>query len=202
MIKGYTHILELDIDTWFANCQKRLRVEIERISVVESKDWKIKTTSDGRISSITHSTQRLHQIAFLRVWEPLRNEWVDRCLLEPIAEGADNNFAMILLVMYKGRYLVQAKGEPGNNTPGRVVITTTVQASYTNISMCLSGKVPFTELYYHHECKKLPIIQDGSHLLNKINEVCFIELQEELENIPEAFYWVTLEEIRSFAEKG
>lgn len=202
MIEGISQVLSVDIDTWFADCQKCLRVEIERIPAADNKDWKIETTSDGRPNKIVHRTERLHKITFLRAWEPPRNKWVDRCLLEPIAEGKNNFFAMVLLAKYKNKYLVQAKGEPGNNTPCRVALTTTVQASYVNISMNLEGNIPFTEFYYDPACRKFPILQDGAHLLNKINEVCLIELQEKIQDIPQRFYWATLAEIRKFAKRG
>ncbi len=191
-----------DIETWFSDCQKSLCMDIQRIAAADSKDWEITETPDGRPNEIAHHTKRFHKIAFLRVWEPLRKQWIDRCLLEPIAEGKDNNFAMAILTMHQEKYLLQAKAEPGNSTPGGVMLTTTVQASHTNISMSLSGEVPFTEFYNHPACRKFSIVQDGGQFLNKKNEVCLIELQEKPKNIPKSFYWATLAEIKNFASRG
>ena len=190
------------IDAWFADCQKSQGMVVEKIAAADSQDWKMTTTPDGRANNIEHYTGRLHKIVFLRAWEPLRKQWVDRCLLEPIAEGKSKSYAMILLAMCRGKYLVQAKGEPGNNTPNRVILTATVQASYASISMGLSGGVPFAELYDDPACRKVSIVQDGGQLFNKTNDICLIELQEEPQDMPERFYWVTLEEIKNFASRG
>jgi len=202
MIKEATEISAVNMQTWFTSCEKSLRVEIERIPVADSKEWQITTMSDGKPHSIEHVSNRLHKITFLRAWEPLRKQWVDRCLLEPVAEGRDKLFSIVLLAKYKEKYLVQAKGEPGNLTPNRVVITPTIQSSFTNMDMKLSGKVYFTELHKDPACKKFRIVQDGGQLLNKINELCFLELKKPLQDIPEHFYWATLAEIQHFAAKG
>jgi hypothetical protein len=200
MKKGYP--LMVDIETWFANCQKQLSVDIKEISVAENKDWKIIAENETSSRVIQHTTKRLHTITFLSAWDPLRQEWVDRCLLEPIPEGKDNRYAIVLLAKYQNKYLVQAKGEPGNRTPHHVALTTTVQTSYTNVSMGLCGEIPFLALYDEPTCKKFSIVQDGGQLLNKVNEVCLVELENELEDIPERYFWMTIKEIEHFANKG
>jgi hypothetical protein len=196
---NFTGIVHME--EWFADCAKRLHVVVEKISAAESKDWQMVYTEDGKQDYIAHSSGRIHKIVFLRVWEPLRNQWVDRCLLEPIAEGSDGAFSIILLVTHEDKYLVQAKGEPGNDTPYHVVLTPTVQTSFVNLDMKLSGNVYFAELYNHPECRKLRSIQDGGQLFNKIAELCVLDLKEKPSEIPADFYWATLEEIKYFAQK-
>ena len=197
---GFDGIAQME--EWFADCGERLDVIVEKISADESNDWKMVYTEDGKQDYIAHSSGRIHKIVFLRVWESLRNQWVDRCLLEPIAEGNDGVFSIILLACHEDKYLVQAKGEPGNNTPHHVVLTPTVQTSFVNLDMKLSGAIPFAELYHHPACKKLRGIQDGGQLFNKVAELCTLELEEKPAETPINFYWATLEEIKYFAQKG
>lgn len=192
----------VQMEEWFAECAKRLEIIVEKIPAAESNDWKMIYTEDGKENYIAHRSGRIHKIIFLRVWEPLRNQWVDRCLLEPIAEGPDGAFSIILLVSHEDKYLVQAKGEPGNDTPHHVVLTPTVQTSFVNLDMKLSGSIPFAEFYHHPACRKLRSIQDGGQLFNKVAELCVIDLKEKPTEIPANFYWATLEEIKHFAQKS
>lgn len=190
------------IETWFARCEKILHVLVKKIPMSSSEQWKMVYDQQGKPNYIGHSSERIHKIVFLRVWEPLRNMWVDRCLLEPIAEGEGGVYSMVLLARCGDKFLVQAKGEPGNNTPHRVVLAPTVQTSFTNINMKLSGNIPFVELYHHSACRKIKSIQDGGQLFNKISEVCVVDLEAEIEDLPHNYYWATMEEMKHFANKG
>ncbi len=191
----------IQAEEWFSHCEKVLHVLVKEISPADSEHWKMVYDEQGKADYIGHSTGRIHKIVFLRVWEPLRNMWIDRCLLEPIAEGEDGAYSMLLLARCKSKYLVQAKGEPGNNTPHRVVLTPTIQTSFTNLRMELSGKVDFIDLYYHTLCRKIKTIQDGGQLLNKITEVCVVDLDSEIDDLPHNFYWATIDEIRFFISR-
>jgi hypothetical protein len=197
---GFDRIAQME--EWFADCGERLNIIVKKILADESNDWQTVCTGEGKLDYIAHRSGRIHRIVFLRVWESLRREWVDRCLLEPIAEGQDGVFSIILLASYQDQYLVQAKGEPGNNTPHHVVLTPTVQTSFVNLDMKLSGDVLFAELYHHPACKKLLGIQDGGQLFNKVAQICTLELEEKPAETPANFYWATLEEIKYFAQKG
>lgn len=191
-----------DMESWFAGCEKNLSIKVENIPIADNLEWQVVTTPAGALNFIEHCTKRLHKIVSLRAWEPLRNKWVDRCLLEPISEGKNDIYSIIVLAVHQDKYLVQAKGEPGNNTPNRVVITSTVQSSFTNIAMSLSGRCYFTELYEDPTCVKFPIVQDGGQFLNKRNEVCVYHYKQMPKEVPANFYWATQEQITYFAKKG
>lgn len=202
LIEKNSGVATAAIELWFARCEKILHVLVKKMPASSSEHWKMVYDEQGKPSYIGHTSGRLHKIVFLRVWEPLRNMWVERCLLEPIGEGEDNTFSMLLLARCGNKFLVQAKGEPGNNTRNRVVLTPTIQTSFTNIHMKLSGEIPFVELYNHPACRKIKSIQDGGHLFNKVTDVCVVDLVSEIEDLPHNYYWATIEEIRHFVTKG
>lgn len=202
LIEINTAVKTTQIEAWFSRCEKILHVLVKKIPMSSSEHWKMVYDQQGKPSYIGHSSERIHRIVFLRVWEPLRNMWVDRCLLEPIPEGEGDAYSMVLLARCGNKFLVQAKGEPGNNTPHRVVLVPTVQTSFTNMHMKLSGKIPFAELYNYPSCRKIKSIQDGGQLFNKITNVCVVDLESEIEDLPHNYYWATIEEIRHFVNKG
>lgn len=202
LMKNPPHSLIHEMEAWFSKCTEHHSISFKKMPLEDNKDWKFTTTIDGKVDTIQHKTERMYKIVSLRAWEPLRNEWVDRCMIEPIPEGKNNVFSMVLLAIYDGKYLVQAKAEPGNNTPHRLVLTSTVQSSFVNLSMALSGRPPFVDFYDDPACVIFPIIQDGGQFLNKINDLCIIELKQPPKVIPDNFYWATLEQIAHFAKKG
>lgn len=198
----HTSSLDGTIEDWFARQQKLLAIRVDAISLSDAKDWQLKE-SGGRPDHIAHASGRYHRGVFLKAWDSLRNKWVERFLIAPIPpEKGEELYGVALLARYKGRFLVQAKAEPGNATPGHVQLTSTIHASYTNIEMKLSGEVAFTEMYNNPRCVQFIVSQDGAQLYLKKNKVCFLELTEEPKAIPDSFAWATIEEIQSLAERG
>lgn len=193
---------EDSVEKWFEEQQKALSIEVEEIALADAHDWKV-IEERSRPHHIGHMSGRFHRGVFLKAWDIVRNQWVERFLIAPIPpEGGEELYGVALLARHQGRYLVQAKAEPGNKTPGHVQLTSTIHASYTNIKMKLSGTVPFTWMYDDPHCVQFIISQDGAQLYLKNNKVCFLELSEEPKDIPQNFTWASIEEIRLFAQRG
>lgn len=189
-------------EEWFEEQKRRLSIEVEEITLADAHDWHI-VEEDSRPHHIGHKSGKFHRGVFLRAWDIVRNQWVERFLIAPIPpEGGEELYGVALMARYNGRYLVQAKAEPGNKTPGHVQLTSTIHASYANIRMKLSGTIPFTWMFDDPRCVQFIISQDGAQLYLKNNKVCFLDLVEEPKDIPENFTWATMEEIRSFAKQG
>jgi hypothetical protein len=190
------------IGDWFAEQKERLTIEVQEVALADMHDWQV-VEEAGRAHHIGHTSGRYHRGVFLKAWDTVRNEWIERFLIAPIPpDGARELYGVALLARYKDRYLVQAKAEPGNKTPGHVQVTSTIQASYTNITSQLSGKIPFTWMYEDPRCVQFEISQDGAQLYLKNNTVCFLELSEEPTEIPTNFAWATAADIRSLAKQG
>jgi hypothetical protein len=190
------------LEQWFEEQKQKLTIKVEEIALADAHDWKV-IDEEARPHHIGHASGKFHRGVFLKAWDIVRNQWVERFMIAPIPpEGGEELYGVALLARYKDRYLMQAKAEPGNATPGHVQLTSTIHASYTNIKMRLSGTVPFTWMYDDPRCAQFIISQDGAQLYLKNNKVCFLELSEEPKDIPENFAWATVEEIHSFAKQG
>jgi len=191
-----------NLKAWFSEQQKILAIEVKEVPMAEMKDWQI-ISQDGTPNYIGHVSGNYHRGVFLKAWDRVREDWIERFLIAPIPpKDGEVLYGVALMARYNDLYLVQAKAEPGNKTPGHVQITSTIHASYTNIKMQLSGTVPFTWMYDDPDCVQFVISQDGAQLYLKNNKVCFLELKEEPKDIPENYTWATLEEIFSFAKQG
>lgn len=191
-----------DFEKWFEEQKERLSIEVKEIPLVDMSDWSV-IEKDGKSNHIAHKSGKYHRGVFLKSWDIGRKEWVERFLLAPIPpKDGEELYGVALLARYKDKYLVQAKSEPGNGTPGHVQLTSTIHASYNNIKDKLSGTVPYTWMYDEPKCVHFIISQDGAQLYLKNNKVCFLELDEEPKDIPENFTWATKEEISFFAKKG
>jgi len=202
MIDQHTSGHANDIELWFANQQRTLAIDVKEVGLADMKDWSI-VEKDARPHYIGHRSGKYHRGLFLQAWDKGRGEWVERFLLAPIPPPqGEALYGVALLARYRGRYLLQAKAEPGNATPGHVQITSTIHASYTNIEMQLSGTVPFTWMYRDPRCVSFIISQDGAQLYLKNNKVCFLELSEDPGVIPDSFSWATPEELLAFASRG
>jgi hypothetical protein len=191
-----------NLEEWFADRKTALSIEVEEIAMIDSSDWVV-VEQDGQPRHIGHVSGNYHTGVFLRGWDIVRNAWIERFMIAPIsAEENQVLYGLALLARYKDRYLIQAKAEPGNNTPGHVLITSTVQASYINIKNKLSGDVPFTEMWDDPKNQKHEICLEGAQFYLKNNSVCFLELTEPPKDIPENYTWMTLEEIGSFVDRA
>jgi hypothetical protein len=179
---------------WFKKQQQELKIDVLEVGIDMITDWRM--TNEG----IKHISNNYHRSVFLKAWDRVRKTWVDRFLIAPILTK-DNLYGVALLAKRNNRYLVQAKAEPGNNTPNHVQLTSTIHASYGNIKNKLSGEVPFTWMYDDPRCIDVTVSQDGAQLYLKTNAVCYIEITEDID-IPDNYYWATREEIQDFASLG
>jgi len=182
------------MNEWFKQQQNILGIDVKEANLNDMNDWIL--TVDG----ITHKSGNYHKSVFLKSFDKVRNEYVDRFLIAPVL-NTDNLYGVALLAKKGDCYLVQAKAEPGNNTPNHVQLTSTIHSSYENIKNQLSGSVPFTWMYSDPRCISFVVSQDGAQLYLKNNKVCYIELSEDF-LIPDNYYWATLSEIEVLAERG
>ena len=187
---------------WFLAQQEALKINVKEIHLTDAHDWKL-MKKDDTDSYIGHVSGKYHRGVFLKAWDSIRNDWIERFMLAPIPpEKGEELYGVALLARYDGKYLVQAKSEPGNATPNHVQLTTTIQASYTNIEMQLSGVISYTWMYKDPRCVHFIVSQDGAQLYMKRNKVCFIDLTQDPEIVSDNFTWATIDDIRSFAAEG
>ncbi len=190
------------LEPWFKEMQESLAIEVVEVGLSGVEDWRIEEV-DGAPHHIGHVSGRYHRGVFLRAWDQARELWVERFLVSPIPpEQGEPIYGLALLARYGTRYLLQAKAEPGNATPGHVQLTTTIQASHTNIAAKLSGAIPFVYMFDDPKCRAFLVSQDGAQLYMKKNKVSVLELSQEPTDIPHNYAWATREDIRHFAAQG
>ena len=128
-------------------------------------------------------------------------QW-EQFFLQSTAPGRAHG--VVILAYYKDRFLVQAKAEPGNETPGKVVLTTTVQASYENLQQH-KGAIAFSEYITHPRVRTWEVPQDGGMFLHKHNNVGLLALKsdEMPQPLPTSrYYWATLNDILALTASG
>ena len=186
---------------WFNVQQNKLSIDVVEVPLTECVDWKI-FKKEGVVYGIHHISGKYHKGVFLKSFDLGRREFVERFLLAPIPDDKNSSlYGVVLMAKYNNKYLIQAKSEPGNPTLGHVQITSTIHSSYKNMEEELSGEVHFKWMYNDPNCYSFIVSQDGAQLYKKNNKVCFLELKEELKNVPDNFYWATKEEINLIGKK-
>ena len=100
------------------------------------------------------------------------------------------------------KYLVQAKAEPGNDTPGRVILAPTIQASASNMDLH-RDKIPFLDQLDLDSEDNRYIIQpkDGGRFFETNNLLAMQDVKRHKE-IPPNYIWATREAIRELQQKG
>ncbi|MPZ48147.1 MAG: hypothetical protein GEU75_02350 [Dehalococcoidia bacterium] len=125
-----------------------------------------------------------------------RRSWPSLFLIHPIAKP----HAEIALVYWQDaehelKFLVQAKEEPGSDTPGRILVTTTVQAGVERLR---GEDIPYAALVGEDS---FSVAQDPGMFFEKRNRIQTVRLTGQPE-IAGGYYAATLPELRAMAEQG
>lgn len=125
--------------------------------------------------------------------------WDQPMLEETGGEGA------VVLVKARGeeRFLIQAKAEPGNATPGCVLLAATIQASRANLERAHGGtRPPRAELLDGGLNLWLRLGQDGGRFFHKRNAFGIIEVDPRELTLNANERWCTRDELRSALLSG
>jgi hypothetical protein len=174
---------------WFSEERVKICTHSYIGNLSESNIWHNRDTCIGRLDNKFHRGVLVKSLEGAKV--------VDRFMIQSTSMG--NIHGMMILGSYRGRFLIQAKAEPGNRTPGRVVVTTTLQASLENLR---NNKIPYSELQSRSSyANSVDVPQDAAMLYEKVNRISCIELID-LPVIHEHFYLATRSEIFLLAHEG
>lgn len=175
---------------WFTEHQKKSQMKTEVIPLEESGEWKLQ--KDGTIS---RDDKAFYEGTIVRTSDGDKG-W-DALMLR--STGTHETHGVILLAKYRNKYLIQAKREPGNNTPGCVVLTSTIQASHENLRR--NKSLPYVELIDRVPDFSVRVPQDAGMLYHKCNEFRLVVLRKK-PAVYEGFYLATLKEIGTLAKQG
>ncbi len=178
---------------WFEGCVKNSPIcKVIVGDLTKGKEWKFLGTHVGR------EDNRYYRGTLVNVESG--GKLMERFLLQSTS-GERIHGIVLLARSIDGLYLVQAKPEVGNKTPGCVVLTTTLQASLENLS---HNKIPFCDYINDENTKYIDVPQDPGMLFGKINRIAFLQLNERSfeMDIPATHSWATIEDVMDLARRG
>lgn len=195
------------IDTircWYDQEVKNCLMRVERIALLECRGWQF----DKDNYSIVHQSGEFFRVDGIRVSNSIDREvaggW-DQPILTQI--GYDGGILGLIRkrIDTVPHYLVEAKSEPGN--PNIVQISTTVQATFSNIKRAHGGKMTeFAEYFLSPTEMGARVIldrwmsEDGGRLYNKRNRSMIVEV-DDLDVPPATRYkWLTLNQLVSLTK--
>lgn len=196
------------VKEWFLDKRKNAPMQVFDIPINEVKGWKI----DNKTGNISHASGGFFTIHGIRVITDAREVgaggW-DQPILEQV--DYDGGLLGIIRKRFEGipHYLCEAKMEPGNY--GKVQISPTLQATFSNLKKTHGGKKPHFADYFenHEEYQDIKVLfsawlaEDGGRLHLKRNRGMLLEVPESLEiEIPtDNFIWLSLYQIKNLMKE-
>ncbi len=178
----------MNILTWFETEQKKSTLQKKIISLKDSKEWHM--TPAGTLSKKDGKYYEIVLVAYQKPGEP----WYENAMIRSTSQHQHAQrqiHGMVLVAEHNGKFLVQAKAEAGNITPGHIVLTTTIQSSHDNIA---KYPIPYKQLMNEKPVFQFAAPQDAGMLYEKNNEYRLVRITQPLE-AQDHFYWATIEEI-------
>jgi dTDP-4-dehydro-6-deoxy-alpha-D-glucopyranose 2,3-dehydratase len=193
---------ESELIEWYWSLVEASSIKVKRIPLNKCRDWVI----DAKTGSIQHLTGEFFRVEGYRVTgsnsREVINGWDQPFLTQ---NGLDGGILGLIRKRFDGvpHYLIEAKEEPGNYNI--VQISTTVQATYSNLKRAHKGKqTNYSDLFLYPEKYPVKILfdqwtsEDGGRLFNKRNRSMLLEYDEniELELVSDRFKWVSLYQLK------
>jgi len=187
---------------WYESIARNPVMRVDKIPLHECREWMY----DRSTGEFRHSSGEFFRIEGYRVSgthsREVNNGW-DQPLVTQ--QGFDGGILGLLRKRFQGipHYLIEIKDEPGNYRISQ--ITTTVQATFSNLKRAHEGRAPhYADLFLNPEKYSAKILidqwmsEDGGRLFNKRNRSMLVELSEEenFEIVTERFKWVSLYQIK------
>jgi hypothetical protein len=186
----------LSILEWFREQQKQSDLESRVIRIQDACTWEI--DDDG---TLCHPDKSYYEGVIVK-YRRGDGEYFENLMLRSTSSHRTQGrqvHGVILLAEYDQRFLVQAKAEAGNVTPGHVVLTTTVQSSHENLT---KYPIPYKELIDEPAEFVVAAPQDAGMFRGKHNEYRYVKLREEPEILSERFRLATVAEIAELQKRN
>ena len=188
---------------WLAEQRAASSISVSRIPLADVRGWGMQEDRsrfgrpDGKFFNLMG--------AKIEVPGPGQREvqsW-DQPLVEEVGEGA------VVLAIHLNRKrlhyecLVSAKAEPGNDTPGCVLLAPTLQTSASNLEQAHGGKrPPRAELLDGRKVRWVRVLRDGARFYKKWNRYALLDLNGFTGELHPDERWFTFEELKEAFAAG
>jgi oxidase EvaA len=183
------------VDEWVAERLATPRLSVEPIPISDISRWHIEANS----GNICHDSGKFFTLTGVKVRHRSSGgelEWD-----QPIIDQPEIGILGILVKRINGvlHFCLQAKEEPGNINS--VQLSPTVQATYSNYTKAHGGDLPpFVRRFFDPPRQGVLFAklqsEDGGRFLFKSNRNMVVQLDDnELEELPSEFIWLTLRQI-------
>lgn len=199
------HLLECIKDTnkfhkldevieWFKDKREKCTMDVKEIGINELEKWHI----DEKTGNIVHDSGEFFSVIGVKVSNTSMREVIG--WTQPMIYQKEGGILGILRKKIDGvaYYLLHAKAEPGN--PGKLQLSPTLQATFSNLKRAHEGKKPrFAE--YFEDPKPGTIVyskwfaEDGGRLHLKSNKNMLVETNDEID-VPDDYIWLTMYQIK------
>ena len=185
--------------SWYQNHVSNTTMKIKKISLNECVDW------DFNDNEIKHISGEFFKIEAYDIKGTSTRE-VTSGWQQPFITQVGYDGGILGLIRKRindvPHYLVEAKEEPGNYNI--VQISTTLQATYSNLKRAHKGKQTKFIEYFDGTSKKISkeifkqyMSEDGGRLMNKRNFSVLVEIDTNINlNENDRYIWLTLKQIK------
>lgn len=180
---------------WFSEQQRKSHLQARVIRLQDAQDWRVQ--EDGTLSRADKQYFEGVVVEYGDKGGPTHENLMIRSTSRHRLRDRPIH-GIILLAEYQGKYLVQAKAEGGNVTPGKMVLTTTIQSSHENIA---KKDIAYKELLRLPATFQFAAPQDAGMFYGKHNEYRFVRLDDEPKIVNERFRLATLDEIAGLQQR-
>lgn len=191
-----------DVKQWYAEQVDRNQMQSTVIALADCRGW----STCPETGSIVHESGEFFRVDGIRVNASPSREVIggwDQPILTQV--GYDGGILGLLRKRFDGvpHYLVEAKAEPGNYNI--VQITTTIQATFSNLKRAHKGKgTPYAEYFVDPQSHDATVLieqwmsEDGGRLNNKRNKTMLVEIPEnaDIELIDPRYRWASLFQLK------
>ena len=169
---------------WFKGQKKINKINIDIIDISKINNWKADKVS------IFHISKKFFKIIGIKV----NTNFFKKNWDQPIILQDELGILGLIKNFENGKYLLQAKVEPGNKN--KLQLSPTVQATKSNFTQIHGGKkVPYLNFFLKQMKKNISNqSEQGFRYLYKFNSNILVITKKKIKLLP-GFYWASLKEL-------
>jgi len=177
----------MDWKKWLEEKQQESPMKVAEINLENMNGWKTSLVSVRRLDS------GFFKLLGFRITSAIKREissWD-----QPMVVETGKGVVVLVYSSTKG-VLLQAKAEPGNDSPGCMLLAPTLQTSKSNLEAVHGGKKPPRADLITDQVKWFSLCQDGGRYFKKRNNYAIVTVDVDTDIVPtENERWFSLPEL-------